>query len=358
MWIKGQITHDFADATGGLKDLLTRADQPALFDRLTWFQLLWAHNDIGVRPTIVRSWSSGVRGWLFLADQKGSRATGLANYYTLAFRPVFTGHPTDPQKRAMLAAMARRLRGRASQLGRITLAPVPRADGSAKLLADAFRMGGWWVARRPHLPNWTLTVNGRSFADYWAGRPGALRATVQRKAKKFGVETEVHATLTPALWADYVAIYADSWKPAEGSLAFLEALAMQESAAGCLRLGIARQNGVAVAAQLWTLEPGPPGQGTRAIIHKLAYRSSASDASPGSILTAAMFEHAIDTDKVAVIDYGTGDDRYKADWMEERQWLDRIICFNPRHLQGVTGALMEYMRGLRRASGDLTPHVD
>ena len=69
----------------------------------------------------------------------------------------------------------------------------------------------------------------------------------------------------PAAWADYEAVYAASWKPEEGSPAFLRALAEQEGAAGTLRLGIARRGGRPVAAQLWTVESGV------ATIHKLAY---------------------------------------------------------------------------------------
>jgi CelD/BcsL family acetyltransferase involved in cellulose biosynthesis len=40
-----------------------------------------------------------------------------------------------------------------------------------------------------------------------------------------------------------------------------------------------------------------------------------------------LFEHVIDQDRVALIDFGTGDDAYKRDWMEEirpRYRLDLI----------------------------------
>ena len=43
-----------------------------------------------------------------------------------------------------------------------------------------------------------------------------------------------------------------------------------------------------------------------------------------------MFAQAIDGDRVDLIDYGTGDNGYKADWMEERIALHRIDAFNPR----------------------------
>jgi len=64
---------------------------------------------------------------------------------------------------------------------------------------------------------------GRSFAEYWESRPGPLRTTLKRKAKK--VETEVLTHFDPAVWAEYEAIYAASWKPAEDQPAMLRAFA-------------------------------------------------------------------------------------------------------------------------------------
>ena len=156
MWVKGQIAHDLEDATGGVKDLLGRAHQPHLFDRDYWFTALWRHNEIGKRPLIARSWGEGARAWLFLADHGQRRATALANYYTLAFRPIFTGDPNRTTKRALLVASARRLRQRPIQLAEVIMAPVPNDDGSADLLARSFRRAGWLVFRSPHTMSLSL----------------------------------------------------------------------------------------------------------------------------------------------------------------------------------------------------------
>src|SRR3546814_12565678 len=72
--------------------------------------------------------------------------------------------------------------------------------------------------------------------------------------------------------------------------------------AGHLRMGIARRDGLAVAAQLWTVENGV------ALIHKLAHREDAGAGSPGTLLSHASFRPVIDTDTVPRIDFGTGDD--------------------------------------------------
>ncbi len=119
---------------------------------------------------------------------------------------------------------------------------------------------------------------------------------------------------------------ARSWQgpePARGT-AFLRALAERESAAGTLRLGFARAQGRAVATQLWTIEGGV------ALIHKLAHDRAFDAQSPGTLLSHAMFARAIDRDGATLIDYGTGDNDYKADWMEQRLPLYRIDAFNPR----------------------------
>jgi len=342
MWVKGQITHDLEGATGGVKDLLDRAGQPHLFDRAYWFHMLWTHNALGRQPLIARSWSKGARGWLFLADQGNFKATALANYYTLAFRPIFTGSPDLQTRKALLIATARRLRRRPMHITQITLSPVPTDDGTADLLAHSFRSAGWLVFRSEKTANWTVNVRDMSFDQYWDERPGALRSTFARKAKKADIKTEIHTAFDPSIWAEYESIYAESWKPEEGSIVFLRALAETEGAAGALRLGIARLDGVAIAAQLWTIEPD------RAIIHKLAYRASAADLSPGTTLTAAMFRHVIDIDHVPLIDYGTGDDRYKADWMDTRSVMEQIECLNPLYASSWLRAGQNWLTRLAR----------
>ena len=199
-------------------------------------------------------------------------------------------------------------------------------------LKRAFRAAGWIPHVTPQKANWRIDTSGQDFEAYWAKRPGRLRSTAKRKAKGTSLDIVVHDRFDAGAWADYEAVYRASWKPEEGSFAFLRALAEQEGAAGTLRLGIARAQGVPVAAQLWLVENG------EATIHKLAYAESAKAGSPGTLLGMAMFRHALDHDQVRTIDYGTGDEPYKADWMEERRTLWRLTAFNPRTLKGLIGA--------------------
>ena len=114
-------------------------------------------------------------------------------------------------------------------------------------------------------------------------------------------------------------------------MAFLRALAEQEGAAGTLRLGIARHQGRPVASQLWLVENGV------ATIHKLAYAEDAKQLSPGTVLSMAMFRHVLDVDKVEAVDFGLGDDPYKADWMAERRPVYRLEAYNIFTLSGLIG---------------------
>jgi hypothetical protein len=190
--------------------------------------------------------------------------------------------------------------------------------------------------------NHVLAIEGRSFAEYWATRPGQMRTTLRRKGKK--VQVEILDSFDEDAWDAYEAIYSESWKPEEGAPDLLRRFAQAEGAAGRIRLGIARADGVPVAAQFWTVEDGT------AYIHKLAHRESAKPLSAGATLTAALFEHVIDRDKVDLIDFGTGNDPYKRDWMERHRPRYRIDCLDPAQPRAWPALAKRALARLRRAS--------
>ncbi|PEQ10636.1 GNAT family N-acetyltransferase [Novosphingobium sp. PC22D] len=295
-----------------LGDLLARASQAGPFDRIAWWRLLARH--CGLDPLLAVARDGDAMAALPLARQ-GDGLAALANWYTFRFRPILMPGARSTE---LLRTLASDL---ASRTERMTLAGLPDEDGCATRLAEAFRAEGWFVVREPCDVNHYLEVAGRTYADYLAGRPGKLRTTLKRKSGK--VETRVLTRFDAAVWADYEQIYAESWKPEEGSPDFLRAFAEAEGAAGRLRLGIARADGRAVAAQMWTIEAGV------AWIHKLAHRESARPLSPGSVLSAALFRHVIDEDRVETVDFGTGDDPYKRDWMEAVRPRYRLSLLRP-----------------------------
>lgn len=301
-----------------LARLLSEAEQHAPFDRLAWWQGLAEH--CGLSPLLAVAQGPDGIAVLPLAGN-GGHLTALANWYSFRFRPILS-HPDAP-----LEALARDLARRAH---RITLTGLPDEDASASITERAFRRGGWLVRRTACDINHILPLAGRSCEQYLATRPGKLRTTLKRKAGK--VSTRVLDRFEDDAWAQYESIYAESWKPEEGSPAFLRAFARAEGAAGRLRLALAHDaadpTGPAIAAQMWTVEGGT------AFIHKLAHREAAKPLSPGSVLTAALMARVIDGDGVALVDFGTGDDPYKRDWMEQqrpRYRLDMVRPFSPRN---------------------------
>jgi CelD/BcsL family acetyltransferase involved in cellulose biosynthesis len=120
---------------------------------------------------------------------------------------------------------------------------------------------------------------------------------------------------------DYYVVYNASWKQNEIKHAgfqdcFIEAF----SGAGWSRLAILYVNEQPVAAQLWFVHHN------KASIFRLAYDKAWRRYSTGSILTSFMMEYVIDTDRVEEIDFLTGNDTYKQDWMSERRERFLLSC--------------------------------
>jgi CelD/BcsL family acetyltransferase involved in cellulose biosynthesis len=114
---------------------------------------------------------------------------------------------------------------------------------------------------------------------------------------------------------------------------------------GTLRLGIIHVDGEPAAAQLWFVHNGC------ALIYKLAYDERFADLSVGTILSAALFQHALDVDKVTEVDYLSGDDAYKKDWMSHRRERWGILALNPRTPRGAL-AIARHVggRAMKRAA--------
>ncbi|HYN45424.1 MAG TPA: GNAT family N-acetyltransferase [Allosphingosinicella sp.] len=302
------------DAAGALD----RAAQPSLFARLAWFRLLAEHCPPPGRLAVLRGRDGGRQAWLFLAVTS-RRARAYAAWYSLRFDGL------GDLEGDVMTSIAEAVRK--SGIDEVELAPI--ADPEP--LRKAFRGAGWTVFVTPKTGNWRVEIGDDDFAAYWEKRPARLRNTAKRRARSAALDIEIYERFDARAWADYEAVYRASWKPEEGSFPFLRALAEQEGEAGTLRLGVARKSGRPVAVQLWLVENG------EAMIHKLAYTEEAKAMSPGTILGEAMFRHAIDKDRVRAIDYGTGDDGYKKDWMEERRVLWQLAAYNPGTLRGLLG---------------------
>ena len=328
-----ELFHDFDAVERDSGGRLAREAQSSLFARLDWFRLIATHCPPPGRPIVLRGRAGNRTGWLFLAIDH-PRAESLAAWYSLRFDLV--GSPEEDVATALAAAL------RDGGVAEVELAPIEDPE----TLRKGFAAAGWATSVTPKTVNWRVATEGLDFEGYWAKRPARLRNTAKRRAKGAELDIRIHDRFDEQAWADYEAVYHASWKPEEGSFPFLRALAEQEGAAGTLRLGIARFRDRPVAAQLWLVENG------EATIHKLAYAEEAKAMSPGTLLSMAMFRHVIDEDRVRAIDYGTGDEPYKADWMDEKRTLWRLTAYNRRTLGGLAGAARAAAASLaRRLSG-------
>lgn len=204
------------------------------------------------------------------------------------------------------------------------LEPIADDDRAVSELQQAMEDLGFESQRLSYFINWSQSVNPGRFSEYFAARPSALRNTIMRKRRKLEKETQAHVRLytTDSLeqaLRDYSAVYKASWKDGERFRAFVPALVHTAADAGWLRLGILYIDGQPAAGQIWFVVRG------KASIFRLAYDEHWQRYSPGSILTSYLMERAIDHDRVTSIDFLTGNERYKQDWMSSRKERWRIV---------------------------------
>jgi Acetyltransferase (GNAT) domain len=189
--------------------------------------------------------------------------------------------------------------------------------------------------------NWYLPHPvGASYAAYWEARPSRLRHTVERARRRLtrhhqwsvDLIQQPGARLDRAIEA-FELVYAGSWKPAEPRPEFMPALIRMAAAAGSLRLGLLYLDGAVVAAQVWLVSH------EKACIFKLAYLPGHEKLSVGSVLTTHLMQHVMDVDRVKEVDFLSGDDDYKRDWMSHRRERVGLIAFKLRSPRGLVAAL-------------------
>lgn len=207
----------------------------------------------------------------------------------------------------------------------LLLEPVAADDIKIRGLQRSLESAGFSCDYSFRLYNWIYRVQGQSYEDYMAARPARLRNTIARKRRKLerehGYEIRLFAGHeVPQAMPDYHAVYTASWKANEQYAGFLDGIVAGFSSSGWSRLAVLYVHDKPVAAQLWFVLHG------RAKIFRLAYDEAWRQYSAGSILTSFMMEYVIDADKVEEIDFLTGNDAYKQDWMSDRNERYAMSC--------------------------------
>jgi CelD/BcsL family acetyltransferase involved in cellulose biosynthesis len=321
--------------------LFAQASHDSMFLSQPWFENLVDHGlDDGwsLRLACVID-GDRMLAMLPLMSRDGEHLHALGHRYTSLFSLLLA---EDDRHEETIACLAQGL----SQLPVISvrLAPVADDDSRLRWLQRAMESHAFTATRHFRFYNWGHRLRGGSFAQYMAGRPSKVRNTIARKQRKlarehgYDIRLYVAEDLAAGI-ADYHAVYDASWKARELFAALVDGMVTRLAAHGWLRLAVLYIAGRPAAAQLWFVVHG------KASIFRLAYDESWKQYSPGSILIAYLMEYAIDTDRVEELDFLTGNDAYKGDWMSERRERTELCFARPRPPGNRARRLIDAVRG-------------
>nr|WP_145544885.1 GNAT family N-acetyltransferase [Variovorax boronicumulans] len=348
---EGQVefTSSFARARSLAASSLACSSTPSeLFETLDWFGHLAACGFAEpVDVVLLCAWSPQ-RGRALvvpMAQRRGHPGLrSLSNYYSSLFGAV-----GDVDDAGLWLLAARALRGHAHG-AMLDFMPLARDAAFVTQAQSALRNVGYAIGSYHAFGNWYLPCAGLSYEDYVQSLPSKLRnllSRAQRRLARTGnAQLTIHTgppgpELEQAI-ADFTQVYASSWKQPEPCEDFVPGLVRLAATAGWLRLGILHVAGKPVAAQLWMVVGG------KANIYKLAYVQGFERLSPGTVLTAALMARVLDVDRVAEVDYLTGDDAYKRDWMRERRERIGLLAFDLKRWHGLAGAARHFGAGVLR----------
>lgn len=338
-----------------------------VFTSFAWFAHLYASamaDQFNARLLLVESDGGEPMACLPLAvpairgnGLSAQRLSSLSNYYSALFGPVVRdGAQPD---REMCRAFARVVASMRPAFDVMQLAPLDASAPFSQLMREALASEGFLVGEYFCFGNWYLHVRGRTFPEYLAALPSALRNTVTRKEKALRrrsgfalrIGHDCEAELERAI-ADFSRVHANSWKQPEPAPLFVPGLCRLLAREGWLRIGVLRVDGEPIAAQIWIVKDG------RALIYKLVYDQAHASLGAGSVLTKALIEHVIVNDHIDEIDYLTGDDAYKRDWMSDRRERHGLVAFNRTSTAGLILAARHFggkaarrMMGRRKGFG-------
>lgn len=210
---------------------------------------------------------------------------------------------------------------------------TPIKEDTKQVVSSSASLLGFSVDCCPTTLNYFLPVTD-DYQGYFNGLSSRVRNTVTRQTKKltklgswhirmFTSENELDLALR-----QYHEIYNQSWKVKEPFPSFINGLVILAAKKNWLRLGILSINDEPVACQLWLVV------NDNAYIYKLAYKKGFENYSPGTVLNNHMYKVTIDVDRVKSIDFLTGCDSYKKDWMDDSQVMYSIEVLNSGTLRG------------------------
>ena len=313
--MKFVLYHQWDQLPGTANNLFAQGEQDSLFFSRIWFETLTTHTltkEQSLRLACVTEEESVLAIAPMLLHEQGNLSS-LNNNFTTLYSLLLD---TNAQQDEVLACLAQGLAHTSAQSIRIE--PIDKDDRHINTLCQLMASHGFQIHPYFRFDNWSHPLSGQSFDEYMAKRPSSLRNTIKRKQRKLEREHDcaihmfIDTDIDKAL-IDYQTIYQASWKANEFFSDFTPALVKHLSKLSWLRMAILYVDQQAVAAQIWFVVHG------KANIYRLVYDEQWKHFSPGSILTQHLMHYVIDIDKVAEIDFLTGNEQYKQDWMTQRK---------------------------------------
>lgn len=300
-------------------ELFAQAGRDSIFFSREWFEsMAVALDDRSMVFACVLA-DNRVMAILPLVKSAGNTWYSLKHRYT----PHYSLLLANDDQQQVLTCLVQGL----GQLPLKALILEPVADDDSKLLAmqTVMEADGFNCDHMFRFYNWILRVQGQSYQEYLAARPSRLRNTMARKKRKLEREHGYDIRLFTGddvvqAMADYYSVYSASWKAEEQYVLTLDDIVARFTRAGWTRLAILYIKGQPAAAQLWFVHHG------KASIFRLSYDEAWKRYSTGSILTGFLMQYVIDVDKVEQVDFLTGNDAYKQDWMSDRRQRFALSC--------------------------------
>jgi CelD/BcsL family acetyltransferase involved in cellulose biosynthesis len=337
-----KVYESFADLPACYEKLFTDSEGTSFFHSLPWYQNLSATAmNPGETLLILSAESENGTPLAVLplrhtqANRQGLKLRTLSsfsNYYTTRYAPILNASFSLAEA---LKGLAFAVRASTPSWDVVNLKPVDFDLTQFPALADALREAGMVVQTYFCHGNWYYPVDGRSYSEYLASLRSAVRNIALSKNNKLErtgrARVEIvtgRKGLDEAIQA-YEKVYSASWKNQEPYPQFVPGLIRTCADKGWLRLGIAYIDNEPAAAQVWIVHNGV------ASIYKIAYDQKFKQFSVGSYLMMRMMQQALDVDRVHELDYLSGDDRYKSDWMSHRREQWGILAMNPRTIGGL-----------------------
>jgi len=284
------------------------------------------------------------------------RPVGLAsmqNYYSVDFRPLCTSASVRAEMTQFFDALIS-----AEMPDVIELQALDTNSPEYPPVLHALTRPGWRVVVRTCQINWIHDLESSDFEQYMSERPKRVLNTLNRKRKalykagKIQIDLYTNQQGLEKGLQDYQQVYERSWKVAESHERFVLDLIQYYASRNELRLGILAIDGVPVAVHFWVV------RGTSAFIYKLAHDKQFDKLSPGTVLMAYMLEQVIDRDNVNRLDFLTGDDAYKRDWMSQRRKKVLLKAYNIRTIKGFLNYVLDqHIRTLVSGCASMTKRL-